>query len=70
MGTRWLKKELALFLKLESFIDKQLSISTHYSICYTICLSILYLYPFIFITRERERQGISQLVKKISEENI
>ena len=36
---------MPIFSLLECFVDKQLSIPTHYSICYTICFSILYLYP-------------------------
>ena len=43
--TLWKKKEFTIFYRLESFVDMQLLISTHYSICYTICLSILYLNP-------------------------
>ena len=35
METLWPRKELLIFFPLESFVDKQLSIPTHYSICYT-----------------------------------
>ena len=45
METLWPKRELPTFFQLKSFVDKQLSIPTHYSICYAI--TILDLNPLI-----------------------
>ena len=46
---RWIhfgqKKNCLFFFQQESFVDKQLSITTHYSMFDKICWSILYITP-------------------------
>ena len=60
-----------MLFQLENFVDKQLSIPNHYSICYKIYLSILYLNPLILVKREWDGKGKIQLSKKCSDrENV
>ena len=55
---------------MESFADKQISIFIHYSICYTICLSILYIYRLTLTTEDWDRYWIIQFVKIFPTEKI
>ena len=46
-GNALTKTRIDYLFQLESFVDKQLSSATHYSICYIMYSSILYLNPLI-----------------------